>query len=349
MNKKPGYAVVGLGVGMSHARAAFKSENADLIAVCDLREERLEKAKKECGDILTYTDFDEMLKNPDIDIVSIAVPSGMHADFSVKALEAGKNVLVEKPIDITVEAALRIEEARVRTGKIAGVVHQNRNNADMAPIKEAIDSGKIGKLILGDFAVKWYRTQEYFNRDGGWRGTWEMDGGGSLMNQAVHTVDLMIWLMGDVESVTSHMGIYGHDIITEDVTVSLVKFKSGAVANFISTTCAFPGICTAIQVYGTEGSIEANGDELKLWKFKADGDKADEIEKEMLAKYCGNSAATALDPTLCVGHDSVVEDIIRAVSTDTAPQIMPLEAIKSVRFVNAVYESAKTGKTVFFD
>lgn len=346
MDKKPGYAVVGLGVGMSHAKAAFKSKNADLIAVCDLRDDRIEKAKDKFGDILYYTDFDEMLKNPDIDIVSVAVPSGMHADFAVKVLEAGKNVLVEKPIDITVEAAMRIEEARKRTGKIAGVVHQNRNNADMAPIKDAVDSGKIGKLILGDFAVKWYRTQEYFNRDGGWRGTWEMDGGGSLMNQAVHTVDLMIWLMGDVESVTSHMGIYAHDIKTEDLTVSLVKFKSGAVANFISTTCAYPGLCTGIRLYGTEGSIEADGDELQTWKFKNE-DEA--VEKEMLQKYQGNSAATALDPSLCVGHDSVVEDIIRAVSTGTDPQILPMEAIKSVRFINAVYESAKTGKTVFFD
>ncbi len=345
-NGKPGYAVVGLGVGKNHAKAAFDSKNTDLIAVCDLLPEKLEKAKEDYGDILTYTDYDEMLKNPDIDIVSVCVPSGMHAEFAVRAMEAGKNVLVEKPVDITVENAMRIEEARLRTGKIAGVVHQNRNNADMAPIKDAIDSGKIGKLILGDFAVKWHRTQEYFDRDGGWRGTWEMDGGGSLMNQAVHTVDLMIWLMGDVESVTSHMGIYAHDIKTEDLTVSLVKFKSGAAANFISTTCAWPGICTDIKLYGTEGSIEANGDTLKLWKLKSD---AEGTEEKMLADYAGNSAAAALDPTLCTGHASVVEDIVRAVSTGTDPQILPLEAIKSVKFVTSVYESAKTGKTVYFD
>lgn len=165
----------------------------------------------------------------------------MHADFAVKAMEAGKHVLVEKPIDITVEAAMKIEEARVRTGLKAGVIHQNRNNADMKPIREAIQSGKIGSVIYGDFEVKWYRTQEYYD-NGGWRGTWEMDGGGSLMNQAVHTVDLMQWLMGDVESVTSQIGIYGHRIETEDFTASLIKFKSGAVATFVSTTCAYPGL-----------------------------------------------------------------------------------------------------------
>lgn len=346
MSKKIGYAVLGLGVGRTHAKAAFESENAELIAVCDLVEEKLEEAKKNYGDILTYTNFDEMLKNPDIDIVSICVPSGLHAEFAVKAMEAGKNVLVEKPVDITVENAMKIEEARLRTGKKAGVVHQNRNNADMAPIVESIRSGKIGKLIFGDFAVKWYRTQEYFEKDGGWRGTWELDGGGSLMNQAVHTVDLMLWLMGDVESVTSHMGIYEHDIETEDLTISLVKFKSGAAANFISTTCAYPGLSTDIRVYGTDGSVEADGSTLLKWKFKGDDEG---VEEEMLTRYAGNASAAALDPSLCTGHASVIEDMIKAVANDTDPQILPLEAIKSVRLINAIYESARTGKTVYFD
>lgn len=344
MAKKIGYAVVGLGVGMTHARAAHKSENADLIAVCDLIEEKLEKAKNEMPEIITYTDFDEMLKNPDIDIVSIALPSAMHAEFAVRAMEAGKNVLVEKPIDITVEAAMKIEEARIRTGMKAGVVHQNRNNIDMPPIMDAIRSGRIGDIILGDFAVKWFRTQEYYD-NGGWRGTWEMDGGGSLMNQAVHTVDLMQWMMGDVESIQSHMGIYNHKIQTEDLTASLIKFKSGAVATFISTTCAYPGIRTGIKIYGTNGSIEADGDTLELWKFK---DADENEEKEMLEKFGGDGSAAALDPTLCVGHASIVEDMIAAVRDDRDPQIVPTEAIKSVKIVNAIYESAKTGKTIYF-
>ncbi|MBQ3151643.1 MAG: Gfo/Idh/MocA family oxidoreductase [Clostridia bacterium] len=345
MCKKAGYAVVGLGVGMAHVKAAAQSKRANLIAVCDLIQEKLDKVATEYPGTLTYQSFDEMLKNPDIDIVSICLPSAMHAEFAVKAMEAGKNVLVEKPIDITVEAAMKIEEARVRTGLKAGVVHQNRNNADMPPILDAVRSGKIGDLVYGDFEVKWYRTQEYYD-NGGWRGTWEMDGGGSLMNQAVHTVDLMQWIMGDIESITSHMGIYGHDIQTEDLTVSLVKFKSGAAATFVSTTCAYPGINTGIKIYGTKGSIEADSDTLQLWKFIG----ADENEeKEMLEKFGGNGAAAALDPTLCTGHTSMVEDIIAAVLDDRDPQILPTEAIKSVRIVTSVYESAKTGKTIYFD
>ena len=349
MNKKAGYAVVGLGVGVHHAKAAAESARADLIAVCDLIPEKLETAAAEYPGVRTYTDFAEMLQSPDIDIVSICVPSGMHADLAVQALEAGKHVLVEKPIDITVEAAMRIEQARLRTGRKVGVIHQNRNNADMAPILDAVRSGRIGKLFYGDFEVKWYRTQEYYD-NGGWRGTWEMDGGGSLMNQAVHTVDLMQWIMGDVKSVTSKMGVYNHDIATEDFTASLIEFTSGAVATFVSTTCAYPGLNTGIKIYGTNGSIEADGDTLLVWKIRSGDQDAESAEEQtMLKTYAGNSSAAALDPTLCTGHASMVEDMIAAVLDDRDPQILPMEAIKSVRIVNAVYESARTGKPVIFD
>lgn len=346
-NGKIGYAVAGLGVGKAHVDAAAEYDRCNLVAVCDLIQEKMDKVASRYPGTKTYLDFDEMLKDPEIDIISIALPSAMHADFAVKALEAGKNILVEKPIDITVEAALRIEEARVRTGKTVGVVHQNRNNAVMKPIKEAVDSGRIGKQVLGTFAVKWYRDQRYY--DNGWHGTWAMDGGGSLINQAVHTVDLMQWLMGDVASVHSTMGIYNHNIETEDMTASLITFKSGAAATFVSTTCAYPGLSTDIQLYGTGGSIEADADILKRWRFCDSEDEEDE-EEEMLDRYSGgNRAAERSDPTLVTGHSSMVRDIVDAVLDGRDPQIMPLEAVKSVRIVRAVYESAKTGKTIYFD
>ena len=346
-NGKIGYAVVGLGIGKAHVDAAAAYDRCELIAVCDLIQEKMDKVVGRYPGTLTYTDFDEMMKNPDIDIVSICLPSAMHADYAVKAMEASKNVLCEKPIDITVEAAERIEEARVRTGMTVGIVHQNRNNAVMKPIKEAVDSGRLGKQVLGTFAVKWYRDQHYY--DNGWHGTWAMDGGGSLMNQAVHTVDLMQWLMGDVASVHSAMGIYEHKIETEDLTASVITFKSGAIATFVSTTCAYPGISTDIQLYGTGGTIEADADILKRWRLK-DSEDEDEEEEEMLEKYGGgNRIAEKKDPMLVTGHASMVENIVDAVLDHKDPQILPLEAIKSVRIVNAVYESAKTGKTIYFD
>ncbi len=344
-DKIVGYAVVGLGIGRSHVSAAAANPHAKLVAVCDLIQSKLDAVEKAYPGTLTYTDFDEMLKNPDIDCVSIAVPSYMHADFAVRAMEAGKAVLVEKPVDITVEAAMKIEEARLRTGMKAGVVHQNRNNAVMAPYKAAIDEGKLGRVLFGMFEVKWYRDQPYYD-NGGWRGTWDKDGGGSLMNQSVHTVDLMQWLMGDVKSVRSVMRKAAHQIETEDLTMSVIEFKDGATATFLSTTCAYPGLGTWINVYGEKGSIEVNADELVNWKIMGE---APTVEAEMKSRYKGNAAAAALDPTKAVGHPSVINDMIGAVRENRDPQILPLEAIKSVRIVNAIYESARTGMPVFFD
>ena len=347
MSKKIGYAVVGLGVGKNHCRAAADSENAQLVAICDLQQSRLDEVKAEIPYVRTYTDLDEMLKCDDIDVVSVCVPSGDHANIAVRVLEAGKNVLVEKPIDITVEAAMKIEKARVSTRLKVGVVHQNRYNADMLPVRDAVINGRLGKLLFGDFTVKWFRTQDYYD-NGSWRGTWAMDGGGSLMNQAVHTVDLMQWLMNsEVTSVTSKTAIMNHDIETEDYTASIITFKSGAIATFISTTCAYDAkFKTGIMLYGSNGSVECNGDILKTWKFT---DNKDGEEEEMLQKFQGNGTAAAADPTLCVGHPHVVEDMICAVRDDRDPEILPLEAMKSVRIINAVYESSKTGKTIYFD
>lgn len=343
---KVGYAVVGLGIGRAHMDAAAASERAELIAVCDLLEKKLDAAKKKYPYVDTYTDFDEMIKDPAIDVVSICLPSAMHAEYACRAMANGKHVLIEKPIDITPEAAQKIEDARIKYGVTAGVVHQNRYNAPMDAIKEAVDSGRLGKLAVATFGVKWFRDQSYYN--GNWHGTWDMDGGGSLMNQAVHTVDLMQWLMGEVESVHSVMGIYNHDIETEDMTASVITFKSGAAATFVSTTCAYPGISTEISLYGSKGSIEADADVLKTWKLS--GDDEEEEEEAMLELYGrGNGHAKESRPEMLFGHAAVVEDIISSVLDGHDPRIMPTEAIKSVKIVDAIYRSAKTKTTVYLD
>ena len=348
LDGKLGYAVLGLGIGMAHADAAYASDRAALVAICDIDEKRLARAQRKYKGVTAYKDFEDLIADERVDVISVCLPSAMHADFAVRAMEAGKHVLVEKPLDITPERAQLIEDARVRTGKICGVVHQNRFNVDMYPIREAVDSGRLGKLILGTFAVKWYRDQSYYD-NGGWRGTWEMDGGGSLMNQAVHTVDLMQWLMGDVESVTSHVGIYDHQIDTEDTTASLIKFKTGAVATFVSTTCAYPGISTEIMLYGTGGSVEADADCLKTWKMK-DAEDEDAEEAAMLARYGGgNMTAIPEDAVRHFGHDHVVWNMIDAVLDGHDPDIMPADALKAVKIVCAVYESSRTGKLVYFD
>jgi len=344
--KKIGYGVVGLGMGMTHLDLAAANPNVGYVAYCDINEERMARAAANHPDAVPYREFDEMIKDEKIDIISIALPTGMHAEFTIKALEAGKHVLCEKPIDINVERGLAVEEARVRTGKKVGLIFQNRNNAVIREAKKTIEDGKLGKILLGTFAVKWYRNQPYYDA-GGWRGTWDMDGGGSLMNQSVHTVDLMQYLMGDVESVQGHYTIANHVIETEDLTTSVIKFKNGALATFVSTTCCNPNRGTYIQVYGADGCIELNGDKVEAWKPA--GVTAEE-EAAIIAKYDkGNAAAVAADPTLVIGHASQVNDMIDAVINDRDPQVGPMEAMKAVRIINAVYESSRTGKVIYFD
>lgn len=346
-DNKIGYAVAGLGVGKAHVEAALGYDKCRLVAVCDLVTDKIKSVTDKNPEVIGYTDFDEMLKNPDIDIISICLPSGMHAEYAVRALEAGKNVLIEKPIDITVEAAKKIEEARIRTGKKVGCIYQNRNHAVMKPLKAAIDGGKLGKIFLGTFAVKWYREQSYYEGAQCWHGTWEMDGGGSLINQAIHTLDIMQWLMGEPESVKSEMSVNAHKIETEDLTASVVRFKSGATATFLSTTCCYPGLSTDIQIYGTKGSVELDADVLKLWKIEGESERD---EEDMLDRYGrGNRVACAYEEGLKYGHVTQIEDMVDAVIEDRDPQITPVEAMKAVRIIEAIYRSARTGETVYFD
>ena len=345
MSKIIGCAMVGLGIGQAHADGIAAAEGGRLVAVCDLLQEKLDKMTAKYPGVKTYTDFDELIRDAEVDLISICLPSAMHAEYAVRAMRAGKHVLIEKPIDITPEAAMQIERVRRETGMKAGVVHQNRYNVDMLPIRQAIECDHLGRVYLGTFAVKWYRKQAYYE---GWHGTWDMDGGGSLMNQAVHTVDLMQWLCGEVTSVHSTMGIYNHDIETEDMTASVITFKSGAAATFVSTTCAYPGISTEIMLYGTGGSVEADADCLKTWKMKDSADE-DAEEAEMLTRYGGgNLSAIPEDAARKFGHDHVVEDMIAAVLDGRDPEVLPADALKAVEIVCAVYESARTGKTVYF-
>ena len=347
-NKKIGYAVLGLGIGMAHAEAANADENAELVAVCDVDEKRLEKAKALYPNVTCYTDANALFLDPSVDIISICLPSYLHADYAVRAMEAGKHVLIEKPLDVSCERAMAVEQARLRTGMRCGVVLQNRYNFNIAAIKQAVDEGRLGQIFLGTFAVKWYREQSYYDR-GGWRGTWEKDGGGSLINQSSHTVDLMQWLMGDVVSVSSSMTVAGHDIEAEDTTVSTLRFANGALATFVSTTCAYPGVSTEVCLYGTKGSVEADADRLRLWKMTEPvADMDEDEEEEMMLERLGGGNRKAAEGRI-YGHRFVVSDMIGAVREGRDPQVLPLEGMKSLAVIEAIYRSAKSGETVYPD
>ena len=341
------YGVLGLGIGMAHVGAAAASDKCLLCAVADLDEARKANFHAEYPDVPAYNTLEEMLAAEDLDAVSICLPTGMHADYAVRAMEAGVHVLVEKPIDVTVEKALPVIEAAKRTGKKCGVVFQNRYNFGLDPVYEALADGTLGKIYLGTFAVKWHRDDAYYAANGGWRGTWAMDGGGSLMNQSIHTVDLMLRLMGKPKSITSQIRLCGHDIESEDLTVSTLTFESGAVATFTSTTCAYPGICTEISLTCENGYVALDADKLTLWKLRG---ATPEEEAEKLARYSvGNRKAQKLCRGRLFGHKRVVDDFCSAVLEDRDPAVTVEEGLLPLRVICAAYESAKTGKTIFFD
>jgi len=340
---KVSFAVLGLGIGMAHAEAISTSEYASLCCACDIDEKRRRKFSERFPDVPVYSDFDKMIRvsSPDIDVVCVCLPTYLHAEYARKVLEAGKHCLVEKPADITVERTAGLDELAQKVGKKLGFVFQNRFNYSMYPIYEAIKSGRLGKIYLGTFAVKWFRKQSYYDKDGGWRGTWDKDGGGSLINQSIHTVDLMLTLMGDeIESVSSAGGIYGHSIDTEDATASVIRFKNGSMATFVSTTCAYNGLSTEVGIYGTEGSIECDADKIVRWRLKDDPEGIE--EEEILEAYgMGNLFSAQKHPGARCGHGYMIDDMAKAVLFDRDPVITLAEAQKSLSLIEKIYENIR--------
>jgi len=350
MGKEVGYGILGLGIGKTHVRAAVKAQGCKFVAICDQNEQLLHSVGDEfqIDPKYRYTRYADMLSNPDIDVVSICTPSGMHRDHAVEALRAGKHVLVEKPLEITIEKIHDILRAGEEAGKFVGCIFQNRLSPGNRKIKETVDSGRLGKLITANFHVKWYRTDEYYARNGGWRGTWAMDGGGAIMNQSVHTVDLMQWFMGPVKSVFAKAGAFNHKIETEDTAVAVVTFENGAIGTLIGTTCAYPGLEVCVQIHGSKGSIYANNANIEVYKLADDPDGTEEAR--VLAEFgkreqkSGGADPMAISTT---GHAGQIQDMIFAVRDNRPPMIEGKEGLPAVEIILALYESARTGKEVF--
>jgi predicted dehydrogenase len=343
MNKKRdksnvGAAVIGLGRGRAHIEALIRAEGAELLAVCDKNKETAERfaAKYEVD---AYTDLGEMLKRDDIDLVHVCTPSGLHTEMLLQIAEAGKHAITEKPLDITLERIDRAIEAFATRQLQLGCIFQIRLMPAVLEMKQAIDAGRLGKPMLANAQVKWFRTQEYYDQNGGWRGTWAWDGGGSLMNQAVHTIDLLQWMMGPVQSVVGHTQVSAHRIETEDLGVALVKFRNGALATIVGTTAAYPGFGTSLEIFGTDGGIAMKDNLITDWKIRGDDMAAEEAD--MRRKFGDDKAAPPADTTYVQ-----IQDMIDAVRNNRAPLITGREGRDAVEIVLAIYESARAGKEI---
>ena len=341
-----GIGIVGTGmISNFHARALADVRGARLAACFDVSQERSE-AFAEAHPCTAYDSLKAMLADDSVDAVCIATPSGAHMEPALAAAKAGKHVIVEKPLEITLKRCDRIIKQCEKQGVKLATFFPSRFHESSQLLRRAVDAKRFGRITLGDAYVKWFRTQEYYD-SGAWRGTWDLDGGGALMNQAIHTVDLLAWLMGPVEEIQAQTATLAHRRIeVEDVAVATLRFANGALGVIEATTAAYPGYLKRIELHGDQGSAVLEEEDIKKWDFakKARGD-AQILKKMASSKSTGGGAA---DPSAIGhhGHALQLKDFVRAINRDQTPAIDGHEGRRSVEIILGIYKSAQSGKTI---
>lgn len=340
MSKKVKWGIIGCGVISDfHGDALKLSGNAELVAVCDIIPERAEQKAEKYGVKKVYTDYYDLLNDPEVEAVSICTPSGMHGEMCKAAALAHKHILCEKPMEITGEKMddlIRVVEA---SGVKMGCVFQRRCDPKFVAVKEAIDSGRVGKVILADAYLKYYRDQAYYD-SGEWRGTWELDGGGALMNQGVHGIDLLLWFAGEVESLRAHCATQVHDIKVEDTAVALLKFKNGALGVIEGTTSVYPAQDTRLEIHCEKGTIIVSDAGILEWKRIGSDEQAPEIVAPVFEM---KDDPTKLPMT---SHVPVVRDMADAILTGRDPMVTPRNARKAVDLILSIYRSSQEQKEI---
>ena len=336
--------IIGSGnISGTHARAASAIPGVAVAAVYGRNAARVATLAGRHG-AAPYTEFDRFLRHLPMEVVTIGTPSGLHATHGIAAAERGLHVLVEKPIDVTVARAnALLDAARANRIKL-GVFFQDRFAPGIRTLKQRIDDGVLGRPILASARVKWYRPPEYYGASK-WRGTRALDGGGALMNQGIHTVDLLLWLLGPVRRVFARTATALHAIEVEDIAVAVLEFESGALATLEATTAAFPGYPRRIELSGTDGTAIVEDDRLlsiDVRSSAASPDRKGPASQERSAPLNVSSPVVA-DVS---GHKAVIEDFLDAIANDRPPGCDGIAAIRSVALVEAVYESARRGAAV---
>ncbi len=339
--KKLKIGIVGCGtIADIHAQAIRKSINAELHSLYS----RTEKNVKKCGEkfsVKWFTDWDKFISDSDLDIVSICTPNGNHLEYGEKVAEAGKHVIVEKPIEVTLKRAnILIEKCKKNNVRLA-VIYQTRFVPEIIELKKQIEQNEIGNIFMGDAYIKWFRNQEYYD-SGAWRGTFELDGGGVLINQGIHTIDLLQWLMGDVETIYGKIGTFTHkNLEGEDNAVAVIKYKSGAIGVIEGSTSVQPAQSRRIELHGKNGSVTIDNNDVKI----SIGDKQQTEDKNV--KTTG--ASSPLDGFSIEPHKMQFEAIVNAINTNSAPPVSGEDSLKSLAIVLAIYESSKLNTEINLD
>ena len=322
------FGIVGLGMGANRAKIATQTPGAKLVCVCSLDEDR---SKQVAGDLdCDWTiDYDKMLERDDIDAVGVLTPSGMHADFAIMAAKAGKHVFTTKPMDIRVDKCDELIETAAKAGVVQAVDFGERYGASNKRVREAIQSGLLGHIILADLRMKWFRAQGYY--DGGsplaWRSKRRYEGG-SAANQGVHFLDLLQWFVAPVKTVYGKSGTFTHDIETEDCSIAMLEFANGSWGMVQTTTCSNPNLGSALEFTGSKGTLS--------WKDS----------KVVLYSVADNPDASLDDVEIEPGPANIIEDMVSAITKGTPVAVSGAEGRKSVAIFNAIYESSSSGKSI---
>jgi UDP-N-acetyl-2-amino-2-deoxyglucuronate dehydrogenase len=323
-----GFGLVGCGViSETYAAALSGLDEARLVGVTDVVSERAERFAAEHGTVNAGS-LEKLLATPGVDVVCVCVPSGLHAEVGLAVAEAGKHVVVEKPIDIALAAAQRLIDGTKAAGVSLSVISQQRYNPGMVRVKALLDEGRLGRVLEVWASVPWYRSEAYYHSEG-WRGTWALDGGGAFMNQGVHYADLVCWLCGQPEVVAAQCATLNHKIEVEDVALALLRFDSGALGILEATTVAYPGFETVLRISGTRGTVVLQNGALVAGALE--GSRPED------------SLARADALKMPEGHRAQLADIIESISCGTEPSVGGQDGYRALKFVLDVYAAAGWG------
>lgn len=341
-----GFGIVGCGlISKFHARAIREVPDARLVACYDVVKDSAQRLAHEFG-CRPYSDLKAFLADSELNVVTVATPSGAHMEPAIAAAQAGKHVIVEKPLEITLARCDAIIKACEEAKVVLSTIFPSRFHDSSQWLRKAIDGQRFGRLTLGDAYVKWWRTQQYYD-SGAWRGTWQLDGGGALMNQAIHSVDLLAWLMGPVAEIQAATALLAHERIeVEDVAVAMLRFANGALGVLEATTAAYPGYLKRIEIHGNRGSAVMEEEDIIKWDFAEEHPEDQVVKERMAAKVSGGGGAS--DPAAIGhhGHARQFADVARAIREGTKPLIDGYEGRRSVEIILAVYQAAEIGQVV---
>ncbi|SEP76931.1 Predicted dehydrogenase [Virgibacillus subterraneus] len=325
------FGIIGAGVlAPLHAKAIVSNPQAELVAISDIDEQKAAVLAEEFGVAKTFTNYHEMLQEQ-IDVVCLCVPSGMHAKFALACAAKGKHILCEKPLDISFQQMDQMIHACNQVDVKLGAVFQRRTLPHFIAARDAKENGLLGNMMMIHAYLKYFRDDDYY-ASAGWRGKWELDGGGALMNQGVHGIDLLQWIGGEIESVFAYNDTLARtNIEVEDTAVAVVKFKHGGFGTIQGATSVFPEQQTSIEVNGDKGTVKVSDTTVDIWEFM-NNDR--ELEEPQLPQDDHD------------GHSIIVGDMIEAILENREPMISGIEARKSVEIILAIYESARSGREV---